>query len=200
MTVERSDLILVNRYLDDELSEDERELLNRRMQENPVISAYLEDLESLSARSLGLPGWAAPPVEMARKPSPVSLLVHRFEVPVAAVAAAALLLIGIFLGRGPLSGVTPVPESENKVVFRVIHYSPDAKSVSIVGDFNNWSQEIPLRRQENSGYWVNQIQLAPGKYSYSLIIDGKQRVLDPTADYFVDDDFGTKNSIVRVGL
>ncbi len=198
--MERTDLVLVNRYLDDELSEEERELLNRRIQENPALLAYVEDLESLSAKSLELPEWAAPPVEMTRKPSPVSLLIHRFEVPVAAVAAAAILLIGIFLGRGPLSGVMPVPEPEKMVAFRVIHFSPDAKSVAIVGDFNSWSQEIPLRRQDNSGYWVNQILLTPGKYNYSLIIDGERRVADPTADYVVDDDFGTKNSVIRVGL
>lgn len=202
MTMKRSDLVLLNRYLDGELPEDERELLKRQMGSNPALASYLEELESLSGKTLDLPRWAAPPVNMTRKPSYVSLLTHRFEVPVAAVAAAALLLLGIFLGRGPFSGVAPVPvpTPEKMVVFRVIHYSPDAKSVSIVGDFNNWRQEIPLHRQENSGYWVNQIQLTPGKYSYSLIVDGNQRVVDPTADYVVDDDFGTKNSVVRVGL
>ena len=198
--MERSDRQLVNLYLDGELSEEDSRLLTEKLGRDAALAAYLQDLESLATASRNLPGWPAPPVRMTRTSSLASLLQLRFEVPVAAVAAAALLLLGIFLGRGPLSNPLTAPQAEKLVAYRVIYYSPDAQSVSVVGDFNGWRQEVPLQRQGDSGYWTDFINLSPGKHTYSLIVDGKNRVADPTADFVVDDGFGSKNSVVRIGL
>ncbi len=198
--MERSGYELVNLYIDGELSESEELLFSERLEQDAALGAYLRDMESLAKASGSLQKWPAPPVRMTRRLSIASFLQLKFEIPVAAVAAAALLLLGIFLGRGPLSGTPSAPTGEKIVAYKVIYYSPDAKSVSVVGDFNGWRGEIPLQRQGDSGYWTDFINLPPGKHTYALIIDGETRVPDPTADFVVDDGFGSKNSVVRIGL
>ena len=84
--------------------------------------------------------------------------------------------------------------------FRLVYYAPEAHSVSVLGDFNHWSGEIPLKPRGKAGYWLVDLNVQPGEYRYVLLIDGKKRVADPTADYSISDDFGSKNSVVRVGI
>ena len=83
---------------------------------------------------------------------------------------------------------------------RLVYYSPQALTVSVVGDFNAWSSEVPLIRKDGGGYWVTDLVLEPGEYQYVFIVDGDQRVVDSTADYTMEDDYGSENSVVRVGI
>ena len=58
--------------------------------------------------------------------------------------------------------------------------APEARRVSIVGDFNDWHPEAhPMRRQPDGG-WVLQVPLHHGHHLYQFLVDGTP-VLDPKA-------------------
>ena len=58
--------------------------------------------------------------------------------------------------------------------------APEAKSVSIVGDFNNWDPAAnPMERQVD-GNWLVQVEMCHGHHHYLFMVDGKP-VLDPRA-------------------
>jgi 1,4-alpha-glucan branching enzyme len=59
----------------------------------------------------------------------------------------------------------------NTVEFRI--FSPEARLVSLVGDFNNWNPENDLLRRKNDGIWRLRKKLSPGTYRYQFIIDGR---------------------------
>ena len=59
-------------------------------------------------------------------------------------------------------------------------HAPEAKQVSIVGDFNNWNpNSTPMLRQPD-GQWMASLELTHGYHQYAFLVDGK-RVLDPNA-------------------
>ncbi|MEW6157719.1 MAG: isoamylase early set domain-containing protein [Verrucomicrobiota bacterium] len=59
-------------------------------------------------------------------------------------------------------------------------YAPEARHVSLIGDFNGWDASAnPMKRQPD-GAWLIQISLSHGHHLYLFQVDGK-RVLDPRA-------------------
>lgn len=77
--------------------------------------------------------------------------------------------------------------------------APNATSVAVAGDFNDWQPErTPLRRAEG-GLWNAAVPLGSGRYSYAFLVDGRRWVADPTAPRTPGDDFGTPSSVVTVG-
>lgn len=86
---------------------------------------------------------------------------------------------------------------EGGVLFSVIE--PDAKSVHIVGDFNNWSKISDLLYdREGKGLWQITIPLQPGRYEYKFLIDGKKWIPDEGNAERVPDGFGGWNSVITV--
>lgn len=76
-------------------------------------------------------------------------------------------------------------------------FAPDAKSVSIAGDFNDWSPEAnPLKRQPDGG-WVTQVPLSHGPHHYLFVIDGKLTI-DQRAQGIVRNEKNEKVSLVTV--
>jgi 1,4-alpha-glucan branching enzyme len=66
----------------------------------------------------------------------------------------------------------------HQVVFRCD--APEAKKVSVVGDFNGWNPlATPMTRQPD-GRWMVSLELSHGFHEYLLLVDGKP-VLDPNA-------------------
>ncbi len=55
-------------------------------------------------------------------------------------------------------------------------HSPDAKSVHLAGNFNDWNTSShPLDRVktgEGNGMWEKAVYLEPGVYEYRFIVDG----------------------------
>ncbi len=76
--------------------------------------------------------------------------------------------------------------------------APQAASVSLVGDFNDWD---PARSpmQTAHGVWATVVRLAPGRYRYAFLVNGVEWRADPGAPAAKDDEFGTPNSVVTVG-
>jgi chromosome partitioning protein len=84
-----------------------------------------------------------------------------------------------------------------EVVFAV-HFE-QAKSVMLAGDFNNWTpQATPMTTGHRPGYWRKVLPLAPGRYKYRLVVDGKW-VTDPNNTYVEANQFGELDNVIEVG-
>ena len=90
----------------------------------------------------------------------------------------------------------PVVQSPRvKVPFVLLE--PDARHVTLSGEFNGWSAEAaPMKRQAN-GQWETVFDLFPGRYQYKFVVDG-QWVPDPRARENVLNQHGTLNSVIEV--
>ena len=88
-----------------------------------------------------------------------------------------------------------------KVSFRVSKAAaPGAKTVYIVGEFNNWSTvKTPMKRLK-SGEFTATVDLVPGQaYQFRYLIDQTTWENDWEADRYVKSDFGDcENSVVVV--
>jgi anti-sigma factor RsiW len=71
-----------------------------------------------------------------------------------------------------------------------------ASRVTLVGDFNGWSEEgLELRDEDGDGVWTIEIDASPGRYRYRFLVDGETWLMDPAADAHVDDGFGGTDSV-----
>jgi 1,4-alpha-glucan branching enzyme len=73
----------------------------------------------------------------------------------------------------------------------------NAKSVSLIGDFNNWSPGAhPMRRQPD-GSWFIETPLPHGHHRYVFLVDGVP-TLDPNATGTVQASAFSKVSVIAV--
>jgi hypothetical protein len=77
------------------------------------------------------------------------------------------------------------------------YYQKGLESVSIVGGFNDWDSDSTKLTEVSPGVWTVSMRLRPGVYEYQFILNGTQRVTDPTMPQ-VSSDFGSPNSVVKV--
>lgn len=73
----------------------------------------------------------------------------------------------------------------------------NAKSVAVVGSFNDWDATKDVLTQTNDSVWSRNIMLAPGRYEYQLVVDGKW-IADPSSQQTTQSDFGAANSVLIV--
>ena len=71
--------------------------------------------------------------------------------------------------------------------------APDAISVIIAGDFNDWQTSRHLKRNPQ-GRWATRISLAPGRYQYRFLVDGVW-CDDPRCSDRVDNPLGGQNCV-----
>lgn len=190
---------LINRYLDGELDREEEADFEKRLRSEPLLRTYIDDMRALAASADTLKVFKAPKINFlyGSRPHYDKIKFREKSFSIGAVLAAACILIGIGIGKMIFN---PPDGSGLTERFRIIYYAPGAGSVSVLGDFNGWAGEIPLEPRGEEGFWLTELNVKPGEYKYVLIVDGKERTGDPLADYVIDDDFGSKNSVVRVGL
>ncbi len=75
--------------------------------------------------------------------------------------------------------------------------APEARRVTLIGDFNDWDPNaFPMRKQPD-GNWSLQIPLNHGHHHYQFLIDGKP-TLDPRAQGVGRNESDQKVSIVAV--
>ncbi len=109
-------------------------------------------------------------------------------------------LTGILLfstGRGDGS---PQPGVAEGVANFVGHF-PGARSVEVVGSFNDWSRGmLHLNDDDGDGIWHGAAVLPAGQHEYMFVVDGERWVPDPLAGRYVDDGFGSgqQNSLLIV--
>ena len=101
-------------------------------------------------------------------------------------------------GAGQVAGVAvSAAGTASSVTFVLV--APEARSVALAGDFNDWDAARVLMRREASGLWTVDVPLTPGRYRYVFLVDGRRFVADPAAPRAVGDDFGTPTSVVTIG-
>lgn len=90
------------------------------------------------------------------------------------------------------AGARPVPVA---VVFEFAN----AKTVSVVGDFNGWDPAAaPMARVGVSGPWSATLLAKPGRHTYAFLVDGTTLVADPLAPSATSPDFGGEASVMMV--
>lgn len=85
-----------------------------------------------------------------------------------------------------------------KVTFELPPESASAQ-VFLCGDFNDWAREAtPLTRRKDGRFSVT-VALPQGRsYRFKYLIDGERWENDGAADEYVDNGFGSKDSVVTV--
>jgi 1,4-alpha-glucan branching enzyme len=72
--------------------------------------------------------------------------------------------------------------------------APQAQSAFIAGDFNQWNPSSHPLKADANGTWRISFGLNPGRYEYRFIVDGEWQN-DPACSSFVENPFGTSNSL-----
>ena len=115
----------------------------------------------------------------------------------AALAASlvAVTSLGVLRMRPPEArAIAGKPEP---VLFVLVR--PEARTVSVVGDFNNWGlNDSALVATNHQGVWSVKGQLPAGMHRYAFLVNGKEFVADPQAPRSADDDFGMPSSALVV--
>jgi 1,4-alpha-glucan branching enzyme len=84
---------------------------------------------------------------------------------------------------------------KRRVTFKV--RAPAAKEVNLVGEFNNWNAYEHPMKKDDEGFWKVTVPLAPGRYEYKLLIDGRwwEDITDVNS---ISNPFGTLNKLLFV--
>lgn len=113
----------------------------------------------------------------------------------AAVGAGATYAV---TARHQVDGARTVVSAAATPRVRFVLVAPGAARVSLVGDFNSWNPvALPLRRGGDGTTWEVEVPLAPGRYTYAFVVDGRL-ARDPSAPETAHDDFGGPSSVVLV--
>ena len=82
---------------------------------------------------------------------------------------------------------------------QVVLRAPDARRVSVVGDFNGWDARADaMARDPASGLWSHTVALRPGRHVYAFIVDDSVWMRDPRSPAAPDADFGRPGSVLLV--
>ena len=134
--------------------------------------------------------------------------------PIGAFATAAALIGVVVFGAWRMAAVdqvqvatqqvsaadlTPVANTgeEQLVTHQFTYYQKGLESISLVGDMNDWDANSTSMTEVSPGVWTVSLLLKPGVYEYQFLLNGKQRVTDPTMPQ-ASNDFGSPNSVVTV--
>jgi hypothetical protein len=215
--------MLVQRFLDHELSAEERVRFLVRLGRDGALRERLIDLEQLLLDVGRLARPALPAGFVARvmqriepPPSPWRRLLaafrmprYRFEWNLASALAAACLA---FVLGGLLAANFRAPATESRdaaisndaatppsmVLVRLVVVRPGARTVQAAGDFNGWNPSRTPLEEISNGAWAVTIPLEPGRYEYMYVVDGQQWIADPFAVEQNDDGFGSRNAVLEV--
>ncbi|MBN1835941.1 MAG: hypothetical protein JW820_08820 [Spirochaetales bacterium] len=119
----------------------------------------------------------------------------RAPLPLALAAGAAVLVAaGLLVWFG---GLRP---GRDEVLVRFELVAPEARSVSLVGDFNGWDpRRLPMKDATGQGLWQASVRLKRGSvYTYNFLMDSQRWVADPTSLRQVDDGFGGTSSLLEL--
>ena len=89
--------------------------------------------------------------------------------------------------------------SENVAVrVQFVLVAPNAKSVAVVGDFNDWDPSAtPLASAR--GMWSNEVVVPAGRHDYAFVVDGARWIADPLAPQAPADELGGGYSVLVAG-
>lgn len=120
------------------------------------------------------------------------ILGHSFWRPIGIFASGLAAALIIFFFALPSQEKLSVP-------YRFVIYQPEVNKVEITGSFIGW-KSLPMKKLGAGGYWGITLHLHEGEHRFSYIVEGNQRLTDPTILTRERDDFGGENSILKVNL
>jgi len=91
----------------------------------------------------------------------------------------------------------PYSAHRNLRAVNFICNAPQAQSVSLVGDFNQWNPATHSMQQMTDGAWLLTVELRHGHHRYAFLVDGVL-TLDPRGQGVTRDDHGQRVSLVPV--
>ena len=101
------------------------------------------------------------------------------------------------VGSYKLGGSDRYSANKNLKPINFLLLAPQAKHVSVIGDFNNWSPNSnPMKRQPDGG-WSAQVPLKHGHHRYQFLVDGVP-TLDPRAQGTARHEQHHKVSVIAV--
>ena len=134
----------------------------------------------------GIIGWLAPRPRIAQRPAWA-----------AALAAGVVAVVSRWhAARRPHTRAVAAVET---IPVQFVLVAPEARSVAVVGDFNNWGlDDSALVAENHNGVWSVSAPVRTGVHRYAFVVNGKQWVADPTAPRAAGDDFGQPSSALVV--
>ena len=91
-------------------------------------------------------------------------------------------------------------ESKRKIYRRKVRFSlraPNAKEVSLVGDFNDWDAGANSMKPDKDGLWKVSLIFPSGRYEFKFLVDGKWRE-GSKEEQTVPNCFGTLNNVLII--
>ncbi len=217
--------LLVQRFLDHELSAEERVRFVARLGRDEALRQRTIELEELGLHASRLPRPAVPDGFVARvleqtapaQPTRLGLwrgLTDTLWAPRAlqwnlasAAAGLALLVLGGSIAGSLIVKTRPSPSAADgaepstaaaatTTLVRLVVLQPEARTVQVAGDFNGWNPARTSLEQISEGAWAVTIALKPGRYEYMFVVDGQRWIADPFAAEQTDDGFGSRNAVL----
>jgi hypothetical protein len=131
-------------------------------------------------------GWLGAAAAIAHRPAWAAAL---------AASIVAVATVGILKARPRAEQVVAGGPEQKQFVL----VAPSAKSVAVVGDFNNWGLgDSALVATNHQGVWSVTASVPVGVHRYAFVVNGKQWIADPTAPRSSGDDFGMPSSALVV--
>ena len=132
-------------------------------------------------------GWVAIASRLTHRPGWAAAL---------AASVVAVVTLGLVRGRADTGTQTGAVRMEP---IQFVLVAPNAHSVAVVGDFNNWGLgDSALVATNHEGVWSVTAPVPAGVHRYAFLVNGKQWVADPSAPRATDDDFGMPSSALVV--
>lgn len=97
--------------------------------------------------------------------------------------------------------ISKTPAKNGKTTKVTFQLPPESASdsVCLCGDFNDWSQDATPLTKRKDGRYSATVTLPAGKsYRFKYFIDGARWENDGEADQYVDNEYGSKDSVVVV--
>jgi len=86
----------------------------------------------------------------------------------------------MFLESNPIGALPSYSAKRNLHHVDFFCQAPQAKQVTLVGDFNDWNPRVTPMTLQPDGQWRASLELSHGYHEYLFLVDGKP-VLDPNA-------------------
>jgi len=221
--------LVIQRFLDDELTPEDRAAFIEAVDADPALRRCWLNLELVTAEAARLPKIVPSAAFLNRlkaqtipaTPGLWDRVRALFTMPrtlewnfagamtaacVVAVAMAGVLrlaperIVEVPVAVSPVQTASFNPMQESKVFVRLVLVQPNAQSVSVAGDFNDWNPAKTKLERTDGGMWTVTFPLKPGRYEYMFVIDGKQWIADPLATEEAIDGFGAQNAVLDVEI
>jgi 1,4-alpha-glucan branching enzyme len=87
------------------------------------------------------------------------------------------------------------PDGTTRVAFELSE--PSAQRVVLAGNFNGWSEPIPMTRGED-GIWRASLDLEPDhQFEFRYVIDDKEWINESQPDGYVPNPYGSANCLLQ---